>query len=149
MQALVSESRLIVVGVPQRNSCHQSQNGHITTDYQIQIQEVLKGTAQPNTIIPVQMPGGLITESNGNLLEARTRQIRKMQNGKKYIIFLKNAPGGGDTFATLRGSQGLYEIPPNGTRVIHLGRSFLLPPANDGEIVSVLLDQIRSLARNK
>lgn len=145
VQALVNESRIIAVGVPLRNQCRQAQNGQVTTDYQVRLQEVIKGNVQPEAVISVKMPGGLVTEADGTLLEARARRVRKMQNGKTYILFVKNAPGQGDSYTPLRGSQGLYEIPLNGNRVIHLGRSFDLPPANDGELVSVFLQQIRAL----
>lgn len=148
LQAIVGESRIIAIGVPLRNNCRQAPNGQITTDYQVQLQEVIKGKVQPDAVISVKMPGGLITENDGTLLEARARAVRKMQNGKKYILFLKNAPGGNDSLSPLRGSQGLYEIPRYGTRVIHLGRSFLLPPADDGEEISVFLQAVRSLVNN-
>ena len=133
---------------PVSNACHLSQNGQVTTDYQVRIQEVIKGNAQPNDLISVSMPGGLVTESNGTLLEARARRIRKMLNLKKYVLFLKNAPGAGNALTPIRGSQGLYEIPPNGTRLIHLGWSFGIRPADDGPEIVSFLQQIRDLARN-
>ena len=149
LQASVSQSRIIAIGVALRNTCRRASNGQITTDYEVRLQEVMKGNARPDTIISVKMPGGLVNESDGNLLEARTRQVRKMQNGKRYILFLKNSPGGTDSYTPLRGSQGLYEIPINGTLVTHLGRSFLLAPADDGEQVSIFLTQVRDLVRSR
>lgn len=147
LQALASESRIIAIGVPLRNICSLAPNGQITTDYQVNVQEVVKGNVEPNEIISVKMPGGVVIENDGSLLEGRTRQVRKMQNGKRYILFLKNAPGSHGSFVPLRGSQGLYEIPLNRTRVNHLGRSFLLPPADDGEEISAFLQAVRFLAR--
>ncbi len=148
LQAAVSESKVIVIGIPVGNECHLSQSGQVTTDYKVRIQEVIKGNIQSNTLVSVRVPGGLVAESDDTLLQARARRIRKMQNNRDYILFLKNSPGGGNAWSPIRGSQGLYEIPVNGTRAIHLGRAFNLPPADDGPEIASFLQQIRSLARN-
>jgi len=149
LTALASQSRIIAIGVPLRNSCNRSQDGNqVTTDYEVRIQEAIKGDVTPDSVISVSMPGGLVTEADRSLLEVRARPVRKMQNGRTYVLFLKNAhPNGNAPFTTVRGSQGLYEIPQNGSRVIHLGRSPLLPPAEDGEEISVFLQSVRLMAR--
>jgi hypothetical protein len=149
--AKVAQSKVVAIGVPVRNVSRWSPDGsQVTTDYDIQIQEVIKGDVQPDSLISVSMPGGLVTESDRSLLEVRARYVRKMQNGKTYVLFLKNAPANGNSpFTTVRGSQGLYEIPQSGSRVIHLGRSFELAPADDGELISVFLQQVRGLVRSK
>jgi hypothetical protein len=48
-------------------------------------------------------------------------------------------------FIPFSGSQGLFEVPGSNSRVIHLGRSFDLPPADDGEFASLFLQQIRNI----
>ncbi len=151
LPAKVGQSTVIAIGVPLRNVCRPSQDGnHVTTDYEVQLQEVIKGEVRPGSIISVSMPGGLVTEADQTLLEVRARPVRKMQNGRTYVLFLKAAPSNGNAeFTTVRGSQGLYEIPPNGSRLIHLGRSFELPPADDGEEVSVFVQAVRRLSRNR
>ncbi len=148
LTALASQSRIIAIGVPLRNACNRSQDGNqVTTDYEVRIQEVIKGDVGPDSVISVSMPGGLVTEADRSLLEVRARPVRKMRNGRTYVLFLKNAhPRGNAAFTTVRGSQGIYEIPQNGSRVIHLGRSAELPPADDGEEISVFLQAVRLLA---
>ncbi|MCA1623244.1 MAG: hypothetical protein LC768_15020 [Acidobacteria bacterium] len=150
LQALASESTVIAVGKPLRNACHPSQNGQqVTTDYEVRLEEVIKGNLQPNSLISVSMPGGMVRESNGDLLEVRARHVRKMRNGRTYVLFLKKAIGKEGILTTMRGSQGIYEIPANGQRVVHLGRSFELPPADDGQEVSAFLQAVRAMSSNQ
>ncbi len=149
LQGLVSQSRVIAVGEAVRNACRRSQNEHqITTDYEVRLIEVIKGNVEANSVISVKMPGGVVMERNGSLLNVRPRGVTKMQNGKMYVLFLKNAPGGNDSLTPLGGSQGLYEVRNYGTRVFHLGRAFGLLPPDDGEDRSVFLQQIRNFVRN-
>lgn len=147
VSVLVNESRFIAIGRALRNACHSSQDGsRVTTDYQIQIQNVLKGDLQPDSVISVSMPGGLLNQANGRVLVVRSRYVRKMQNDRTYLMFLADAPAGGNAPLTVvRGSQGLYEVPANGDRLIHLGRSFDLPPADDGPMIEPFLASVRTL----
>lgn len=147
LQTLAKESRLIAVAQPIRNVCRLSPNGKVTTDYEVKLQEVIKGDFQPDSLVSVSMPGGLIRDENGELLEVRAGRVRKMLNGKIYVLFLKKAGGPNNEFTPVRGSQGIYEIPRNGSRVIHLGRSWELPPSDDGELVSVFLQKVRLWGR--
>ncbi len=150
LQSQVNQSRLVAVGEPVRNASRRSPDGQrITTDYDVRLIDVFKGIAVAGSMISVKMPGGWVTEDDGVILDARARRVRKMENGKRYMMFLRNAADSDDAFIPLRGSQGLYELPRNGSRVRHLGRSFDLPPADDGELVSLFLQQIRDLSRNR
>lgn len=149
LPALVRESRIIAIGIPTRNVGRLTQNGQsVITDYEFRIQQVIKGNMQPNSTISVIMPGGMARENTGNLIQAQSLGVRKMQNQKRYLVFLKNS-GDQEVYETLRGSQGIYEIPQNGTRLIHLGRSFRLAPADDGPVISSFLQEIRNLVRNQ
>lgn len=148
LTALVHQSRSIIIGVALRNICRQLHDGTYVTEYGVLVEEVIKGSSRPDDIIIVRMPGGRFTLADGTILEARTRSVRKMQNDKRYIMFLKPAAGSpGNAFNSLNGSQGLYEIPSNGSRVVHLGRPLGLPLADDGEEIAPFIDQIRSFVR--
>lgn len=149
LPALVNQSAIIAIGEPIRNACRQSQTGDVTTDYEVRVHEVIKGPASPEMVISVKMPGGIVTQSDGTVLEARSRFVRRMQDGKRYVMFLERSRHGNESYAPIRGSQGLFEIPPTGGRVIHLGRSFFLPPADDGELISVFLQQVREKVKKR
>lgn len=145
LQTLFNESRVIVVGNAIGNKCQRSEGWpHVTTVYEINVDEVIKGNIQPDTVIPVRMPGGLIMNRDGSILNVRADGLKKMENGKTYVLFLKNAPGVGDWLAPLRGSQGLYEVSENG-RMIHLGRSSGRQSAEEGKEFSVFLEQLREM----
>lgn len=150
LEVLGRESKAIVIGKALRNVSRQSANGQeITTDYEVRIQEAIKGDLQPNATITVSMPGGLVRKADGSLHEVRTPRVRKMQNGKTYALFLKAKNPNDDLFTPLRGSQGIYEIPANGTRVVHLGRSPELPPADDAPEINAFLQTIRAMRNNR
>ncbi|HSK72842.1 MAG TPA: hypothetical protein VK892_14165 [Pyrinomonadaceae bacterium] len=150
LPTLGAESTTIIIGRALRNVSRQSASESvITTDYDIEVQEIIKGNLQPNSTVSVSLPGGLIKQADGSFLEVRTRNLRKMRNGRTYVLFLKDAAGQNSGMTTVRGSQGIYEIPQNGQRVIHLGRSFELPPDDDGQEISVFLQAIRALNGNR
>jgi hypothetical protein len=150
LEVLGRESKAIVIGKPIRGVTKQSANGNeVTINFDVQIQEAIKGDLQPNATIKVSMPGGLIKEADGTLHEFRTPRVRKMTPGKIYALFLKAKNPNDNLFTLLRGSQGIYEIPANGTRVVHLGRSFDLPPADDGPEINAFLQTIRAMRNNR
>lgn len=150
LQVLGRESDAIIIGKPIRGVSKQSANGQqVTTDYDVRIQESIRGDFQPNATITVSLPGGLIRQADGTLLEVRTPRVRKMTPGKIYALFLKARNPHDNLFMPLRGSQSIYEIPNNGTRVIHLGRSFDLPPADDGPEINAFLQAIRAMRNNR
>jgi hypothetical protein len=150
LDVLGRQSKAIVIGKPIRGVTKQSANGReVTINFDVQIQEAIKGNLQPNSTITVSMPGGLIREADGTLHEFRTPRVRKMTPGKVYALFLKAKNPNDDLFTPLQGSQGIYEIPASGTRVTHLGRSFDLPPADDGPEINAFLETIRAMRNNR
>ena len=94
LTTLVRESNMVIIAAPVRNSYRQFQDGHVVTDYQIRVEEVIEGDLIPSSMISVIMPGGLVRESNGEWLRVQTRRLRKMENGKTYLLFLKPAGRG-------------------------------------------------------
>lgn len=148
LAVLARESSMIVIAKALRNGYRQSPNGEITTEYQIQLQDVIKGDMPAESIVPVVLPGGTMPDTNGDLLVVRTRRLRKMENGKRYVLFLKDAGRDPGTMTSVRGSQGIYELPQHGLRVVHYGRSIHLPLADDGEEVPGFLRAIRRLRNN-
>lgn len=150
LDRLAAQSRVVAIGEPLENVSRTSPDGyHATTNYSVRLIEVLKGNLLPGTTISVIMPGGWVTEGDGVILDARAIRVRKMVNGKRYVLFLKNSAGQGNFFTPIRGSQGLFELPGIGSRVFHLGRSFDLSPPNRGELQSVFLQQLRSVTSNQ
>lgn len=149
LKTLASESNLIAIGRPILNRYRQSPDGQVMTVYQVRLQEIITGNRTAGTTIVVTMPGGLVRERNGGWLRVRTRRLRKMENGKLYVLFLKDGGREPRVMTTVRGSQGIYELPRGGSRVIHYGRSLERPGADDGEEISSFLQTIRGFRRNR
>lgn len=150
LEVLGRESKAIIVGKPIRTVTRQSENGkEVSIHFDVQVQEAIKGDLQPNSMITVTMPGGLIREADGTLREFRTPHMRKMSIGKIYALFLKAKNPNDNVFTPLRGSQGIYEIPANGTRVIHLGFSINLPPPDDEPEINDFLRTIRAMRNDR
>ncbi len=147
LETLVSESKLIAIGHIQKNiSTSKQEWPWMTTDYQVKIQQVIKGDAPTDPVITVLMPGGMITDSDGVLFSAVTPPVTMMMNQRYYIIFLKPSEWSPTGYSPVRGSQGIFEIPQNGNpRVI----SYAKIPPSEGEELAGFLETIRGLTRKQ
>jgi len=116
----------------------------MTVDYQVRIQELIKGDAPANPVVTVLMPGGLVNDSDGVFFNTVTPAVVKMTNQKTYIIFLKQSEWSANGYSPVHGSQGIFELPQNGSpRVI----SYAKIPPSEGEELAGLMETIRSLVR--
>ncbi len=152
LETLARESKVIVVGRAGPGVGNLSTSGpQVTTDYDVRVTEVIKNgsrenpTIRLNSVISVRMPGGMARDSDGTLLAVMARHVFKMQNGKFYVLFLKDSGLLGGGFTPLRGSQGLFEVPESGAKVIRMGTF----PPSEGEDVSAFMDIVRRLGRNR
>jgi hypothetical protein len=118
--SLAAKSKIIVIGTPTTSMCRLSSDGtYITTDYNVQLEQVLKGdlrlTANPSqttsTSLTVKLLGGYVKFEDGTSAVMLTPGFKKMEIGKRYVLFLsdrdKTRPG--DLILT-GGPQGLFEI---------------------------------------
>lgn len=145
-QALVNLSDVIIVGRPVKNACHVSQTDYrVTTDYDVEVREKIKG--DPGAVIKVSLPGGMAFQSDGRVLDARAKWVRKLKNSSVYVLFLQKVRF--DTKVILmpiRGSQGIFEIPTSGSQVVPLGRVTEGPPRPDGMVIGEFLHTVRRFA---
>ena len=127
LNALTHQSDIIVIGIPIANACKRD-GGSISTEYQVNVQEAFKGNATQGSTITVILPGGVLGFANGAPTEeVRPLGFRNMLPRRKYALFLRQRPNTA-VLAPINGPQGLFELPTNGLRVIHYGRSLRLPP---------------------
>lgn len=149
LQDLTQGSALVVVGTPLRNKCSLDEvdGDMITTDYEVAINEAIKGNVTQGSTIKVSLPGGRVEFPEGTSAELRTPDFRKMENGKTYVLFLhQNRPGSEEFIVT--GGQGLFEIPSDGSGVRPNGS--LLDPAaaeNKDKPVAAFLKAVRDAAK--
>lgn len=118
----------------------------VDTVYKVRVIERIKGSLENE--ITVSLPGGLALEADGGLLSSQAPSVASMFNNKTYVLFLTPSTGPNASFSTLRASQGIYELPADGSAVIHLG-SFTDPlPGPPREEQGVFLETVRRLSSN-
>jgi len=112
LETITRDSALVLVGTPLTNLCELDSEGDgITTDYQVSVNEAIKGNLAPGSVITVSVPGGRVEFPDGTSAELRVQDFKKMENGKTYVLFLRNRQPGSEKFITTGAAQGLFEVP--------------------------------------
>jgi hypothetical protein len=112
LSGLAANSSVVIVGIPQDNLSAISADGKsVTIDYKVQVAYVYKGALREGDTINVSLPGGKVAFEDGSTAEVRTPWLRKMMNGKAYVLFLNPSAPRSDRFVTTGEAQGLFEIP--------------------------------------
>jgi hypothetical protein len=148
LDSLAKASAAIVVGRPSRNVCRLSANGQlITTNYEVEVQEVVKGSLQQGGTITVKLPGGKVNFEDGTSAEVRTPGFRKMVNNSTYVLFLEaieNEPG---SFRLVGGPQGLFAIPSEGGINPHGRTTDPVVFKNKGKDKETFLKEVRKVGK--
>jgi hypothetical protein len=117
LATLAHQSTVVVVGTALENHCRLSADEeHITTDYQVRADEVLKGDVQPGSTITVSTPGGMKLFLDKTSAVIRVPEFRRPINGRTYLLFLSPSPSV-DIFSLTAGPQGAFELPVSGKGV--------------------------------
>ncbi len=111
LETLTKHSAFVVIGTPQHNRCNISDEGDdITTDYQVALNETIKGKHDQTGMITVSLPGGRVEFEDGTSAEIRVPGFRKMVNGETYALFLTETTPGSGIYTPVGGAQGIFEI---------------------------------------
>jgi hypothetical protein len=115
LEHLTKTSAAVIVGVPQTSVVQLSSTGDkITTNYKVKVENVIKGHLVASDIVEVSMPGGRIEFEDGTSAEIQTPGFTRMQNGKRYILFLYANRNGSQILLLTGGPQGLFELDSEG-----------------------------------
>jgi flagellar biosynthesis/type III secretory pathway M-ring protein FliF/YscJ len=148
MEALTKNSVAVIVGSPTQSKSQLTPNGQlITTEYEVSVQEVIKGKIAQGDTIKISLPGGKVEFEDGTSVELKTPDFEKMTTYNSYVLFLYANRNGSDVFLLTGGPQGLFELPPNGMDVKPHGRP--TDPAvkeAKGKNVQAFLEEIRKQA---
>jgi hypothetical protein len=110
---IADNSSAIVIGVAVSNRCRLSADGqYITTDYQVNILESLKGD-MPQGMITVRTPGGLRVFDKSTSAFIQVPHFRRPINGGTYVFFL-GPDYGNNTFPLAGGFQGAFKLSTDG-----------------------------------
>jgi hypothetical protein len=127
VELLTKNSALVIIGTPTKQLAGRlTPDGQvILTDYEVKVQETIKGGIEPGRTITVSLVGGRVVFEDGTSAELKTPSFEHMKTGGTYTLFLTESvsadtPPGGYTLTG--GPQGLVEIVEN-TRVKSHGRA--------------------------
>ncbi len=110
-QALVSQSKAIVIGEPISNICVLSKDSSIIKIvYTFKINEIVKGNLKIEDTIKISLPGGVVPKPDGSMLVVNTPGFKKIKNNSTYLLFLKEKS---QELTTVRGPQGIFEFVNN------------------------------------
>jgi hypothetical protein len=123
LEMLTQKSVAVVVGIPVDNRCILTPDGQsITTDYDVVVQEVLKGDIQVGSTIKVALPGGKVKFLDGTTAEVKTPGVEGMVHGWKYALYLSEYRVKPGVYDLTAGPQGMIELPDDGKMVISQAR---------------------------
>jgi hypothetical protein len=115
LEELTKRSAAVIVGVPQTSIAQLSPTGdQITTNYTVKVEKVIKGNLAANKVVEVSLLGGRVEFEDGTSAEIQTPDFERMQNGKRYILFLYANRNGSEIFLLTGGPQGLFELASDG-----------------------------------
>jgi hypothetical protein len=118
LEKLTKNSEAVIVGVPVKSICELTPDGQlITTNYDVIVQEVLKGDLMQGSTIKVALLGGKITFDDGSTAEVVTPGFDKMVNDRSYTLYLSRYPIRSPIYDLTAGPQGMIELPADNTSV--------------------------------
>ena len=123
IEALTRNSAAVVVGVATKKLAGYELvgGGRIFTDYEVLVQETIKGYIPNGGTITVSLPGGRIEFEDGTSAELKTPGFEQMKTGETYTLFLSEVSTTPGLYALTGGPQGLVEM-REGAKVKSHGR---------------------------
>jgi hypothetical protein len=121
VEALTKNSADVVVGVASKSlGGHLTESGlNILTDYEIVVQETIKGDVVPGSVITVSLPGGRVDFEDGTSAELKTPKFEHVKPGNSYTFFLSEVEKSPGKFSLTGGPQSLVELASDGTVKSH------------------------------
>lgn len=123
IERLTKNSTIVVVGMPtQKVGSRLTPNGQsIVTEYEVVVEESIKGSISQGSTINVLLPGGRVEFGDGTSAELRTPTFEHMEVNRTYTLFLNESGNDPGNYTLTGGPQGLVEI-VNGTTLKSHGR---------------------------
>lgn len=144
LETLVKNSVGIVVGTPVGRNTQLSPSGNlITTTYKIEVRQTMKGKFPAGDTVDVVLPGGKVVFEDGTSAELKTPDLKQMEGGRTYLIFLspqKDVPG----FSLTGGGQGLFELPRDKSGVKPHGHRSDAVQKHKNEAVEDFLERVKA-----
>src|SRR5215208_6613997 len=144
LEALTQTSSEIIVGTPHLSSSSLTSSGDsIASEYQVRIDQTLKGKLKENRLISIEVPGGKVTFDDGTSAEIKTPDLGPIVENESYVWFLKPKDRGAEVFQLIGGGQGLFELSDSESGVKPRGDKVDVVQKHKGQPVVAFLEDIR------
>jgi hypothetical protein len=145
---LVQDSTLIITGTIERQASRFSspEERSIITDFQVRVENVLKGDAAHGEYLTVREPGGRMQFEDGSSAEVRMPDFWESPAvGKRYTLFLKQK---GSVYLLFGGPQGLFEISHADTVIPQVSAEDTLTKQYNGKRSADFLEEVQQATKH-
>jgi hypothetical protein len=116
VETLTKSSAAVIVGrFTKKLDPRLVEGKEILTDYEVAIDEIVKGNLKQAKTIVVSLPGGRIYFEDGTSAEQITPKFDPVQIGRSYTVFLTQQDALPGVFLLMGGPQGLVDIGDSST----------------------------------
>jgi hypothetical protein len=112
IESLTKSSAVVVVGAPATEVGGRlaSEGQLILTDYEVAVQEVIKGEVKSGDTLRISLVGGRVVFEDGTSAELITPEFEHIKVGRTYVFFLSDPEAGASAYSLTGGPQGLVEL---------------------------------------
>jgi hypothetical protein len=149
IEALTKNSVAVVVAVLGRNlGGHLTDDGMmILTNYEVMVQEGIKGKVVEGSTIIVSLPGGRVEFEDGTTAELRTPKFEAVKTGGTYTFFLTEVEKSPGVYTATGGPQGIIEVVDNESVRSHGRDTDPVAKETSGKDKRTILKEIRKQAK--
>jgi hypothetical protein len=150
IELLTKNSAAVLIGTMTKKlgSRLTSEGQLIFTDYEVTVQERIKGEVATGARITVSLPGGRVEFEDGTSAELTTPSFEHMKTGGTYTLFLTESGTAPDGYTLTAGPQGLVEIVDNNTVKSHGRSTDPINAQSRGKNKDAFLQEVRKQAKN-
>jgi hypothetical protein len=149
IESLTKNSAAVIVGVAGRNlGGHLTDDGMmILTNYEVIVQEDVKGKIIEGSTVIVSLPGGRVEFEDGTTAELRTPTFEHVKTGGTYTFFLGEVEKSPGVYTLTGGPQGLVELVDSTTVKSHGRDTDPIAEQTKGKDKQSFLKDIREQAK--
>lgn len=150
IELLTKNSAAVVVGTMTKKlgSRLTSEGQLIFTDYEVTVQERIKGEVATGARITVSLPGGRVEFEDGTSAELTTPNFEHMKTGGTYTLLLSESGAAPAGYTLTAGPQGLVEIVDNNTVKSHGRATDPINVQSKDKTKDAFLQEVRKQAKN-
>ena len=149
IESLTRGSDAVVVGTPRKvlGTRIAGEGQLILTDYEVSVQEAIKGKPMPADAITVSLIGGRVEFEDGTAAEVQTPEFEHMKLHSTYTFFLSQGQSAPGTYTLAGGPQGLIEFGVDGKVKSHGRESDVSAQEIKNKSIDDFLKEVRKQAK--